>query len=152
MAAAESSGGATEYILHHQAFLSNKAPHGIIDFSVINYDTVFFSVLLALVFFGLFWSVARKATTGVPGKLQNLIEIIVGWVDGQVRDTFHGSSRLIAPLALPIFCWVFLFNFMDLVPVDLLPAAARGPGPQPPEPLPRTYLHPPFALSLPLFV
>src|SRR5467141_327013 len=152
MAAAESSGGATEYILHHQAFLSNKAPHGIIDFSVINYDTVFFSVLLALVFFGLFWSVARKATTGVPGKLQNLIEIIVGWVDGQVRDTFHGSSRLIAPLALTIFCWVFLFNFMDLVPVDLLPAAARGAGLEHLKVVPSTDLNATFALSLTVFI
>ena len=152
MAAAESSGGATEYILHHQAFLSNKAPHGIIDFSVINYDTVFFSVLLALVFFGLFWSVARKATTGVPGKLQNFIEIIVGWVDGQVRDTFHGSSRLIAPLALTIFCWVFLFNFMDLVPVDLLPAAARGAGFEHLKVVPSTDLNATFALSLTVFI
>ncbi len=152
MAAAESSGGATEYILHHQAFLSNKAPHGIIDFSVINYDTVFFSVLLALVFFGLFWSVARKATTGVPGKLQNLIEIIVGWVDGQVRDTFHGSSRLIAPLALTIFCWVFLFNFMDLVPVDLLPAAARGAGLEHLKVVPSTDINATFGLSLTVFI
>src|SRR5258708_13116554 len=125
MGAAESSGGATEYILHHQAFLSNKAPHGIIDFSVINYDTVFFSVLLALVFFGLFWSVARKATTGVPGQLQNFIEIIVGWVDGQVRDTFHGSSPLIAPLALTIFSWVFLFNSTHLLPPAPLPPPPR---------------------------
>ena len=152
MAAAERSGGATEYILHHQAFLSNKAPHGIIDFSVINYDTVFFSVLLALVFFGLFWSVARKATTGVPGKLQNLIEIIVGWVDGQVRDTFHGSSRLIAPLALTIFCWVFLFNFMDLVPVDLLPAAARGAGFEHLKVVPSTDINATFGLSLTVFI
>jgi F-type H+-transporting ATPase subunit a len=152
MAAAESSGGATEYILHHQAFLSNKAPHGIIDFSVINYDTVFFSVLLALVFFGLFWSVARKATTGVPGKLQNFIEIIVGWVDGQVRDTFHGTSRLIAPLALTIFCWVFLFNFMDLVPVDLLPAAARGAGLEHLKVVPSTDINATFGLSLTVFI
>src|SRR5207237_341891 len=98
----------------------NKAPHGIIDFSVINYDTVFFSVLLALVFFGLFRWVARRATTGVPGLTQNIIEWIVEKVDEQVRDTFHGSSRLIAPLALTIFCWVFLFNFMVLVPVNFI--------------------------------
>src|SRR5947208_14094709 len=101
---------------------------GIIDFSVVNYDTVFFSVLLAVVFFGLFWWVARKATTGVPGLTQNIIEWIVEKVDEQVRDSFHGTSRLIAPLALTILCWLFLFNFMDLVPVDLLPAAARGAG------------------------
>src|SRR6266513_1992372 len=89
--AAEQAPGATEYILHHQSFLSNKAPHGIIDFSVVNYDTVFFSVLLALVFFRLFRWVARRETTGVPGLTQNISESIVEKVDEQVRDTFHGS-------------------------------------------------------------
>ncbi|HEY0768122.1 MAG TPA: F0F1 ATP synthase subunit A [Steroidobacteraceae bacterium] len=150
--AAESAPGATEYILHHQSFLSNKAPHGIVDFSVINYDTVFFSVLLALVFFGLFWRVARKATSGVPGKIQNFIETIVKFVDTQVRDTFHGTSRLIAPLALTIFCWIFLFNFMDLVPVDLLPAAARGAGFEHLKVVPSTDLNATFALSLTVFI
>ncbi len=77
MAAAENGGGATEYILHHQTFLSNKAPHGIVDFTVINYDTVFFSVALAVAFFGLFWWVARKATAGVPSVTQSVIEWIV---------------------------------------------------------------------------
>lgn len=152
MAAAEKSGGATEYILHHQRFLSNKAPHGIIDFSVINYDTVLFSVLLALVFFGLFWWVARKATVGVPGLMQTIIEWIVEKVDEQVRDTFHGTSRLIAPLGLTIFCWVFLFNFMDLVPVDLLPAAARGAGFEHLKVVPSTDLNATFALSLTVFI
>jgi F-type H+-transporting ATPase subunit a len=151
-AAAENSGGATAYILHHQAFLSNKAAHGIVDFTVINYDTVFFSVLLAVVFFGLFWLVARKATTGVPGLTQNIIEWIVEKVDEQVRDTFHGTSRLIAPLALTIFCWVFLFNFMDLVPVDLLPAAARGAGFEHLKVVPSTDLNATFALSLTVFI
>ncbi|MDE2136684.1 MAG: F0F1 ATP synthase subunit A [Gammaproteobacteria bacterium] len=149
---AEDSGGATEYILHHQTFLSNKAPHGIVDFSVVNYDTVFFSVLLAAVFFGLFWLVARKATAGVPGKVQNFVELIVSFVDTQVRDTFHGSSRLIAPLALTIFCWVWLFNFMDLVPVDLLPWAARGAGLEHLKVVPSTDLNATFALSLTVFV
>jgi F-type H+-transporting ATPase subunit a len=152
MTAAEDNGGATEYILHHQTFLSNKAPHGIVDFSVINYDTVFFSVLLAAVFFGLFWAVARKATTGVPGLTQNIIEWIVEKVDEQVRDSFHGTSRLIAPLALTIFCWVFLFNFMDLVPVDLLPAAARGAGFEHLKIVPSTDLNATFALSLTVFI
>ncbi len=151
MMAAEQSGGATEYILHHQTFLSNKAPHGIVDFSVINYDTVFFSVLLAAVFFGVFWLVARKATSGVPGRVQNFVELIVGFVDNQVRDTFHGTSRLIAPLALTIFCWVFLFNFMDLVPVDLLPAVARPAGFEHLKVVPSTDLNATFALSLTVF-
>jgi len=150
--AAEKSGGATEYILHHQTFLSNKTPHGIVDFSVINYDTVFFSVLLAVVFFGLFWMVVRRATSGVPGRAQNFIEVIVGFVDTQVRVTFHGTSRLIAPLALTIFCWVWLFNFMDLVPVDLLPWAARGAGVEHLKVVPSTDLNATFALSLTVFI
>jgi len=152
MAEAEHAPGATEYILHHQSFLSNKAAHGIVDFSVINYDTVFFSVVLALVFFGLFWMVARKVTTGVPGKVQNFIEILVAWVDGQVRDTFSGTSRLIAPLALTIFCWIWLFNFMDLVPVDLLPAAARSAGFEHLKVVPSTDLNATFAMSLTVFI
>ena len=151
MAAAEKAPGATEYILHHQTFLSNKPPHGIVDFSVINYDTVFFSVALAAVFFGLFWLVARRATSGVPGKVQNFVELIVSFVDTQVRDTFHGSSRLIAPLALTIFCWVWLFNFMDLVPVDLLPWVARGAGIEHLKVVPSTDLNATFALSLTVF-
>jgi F-type H+-transporting ATPase subunit a len=150
--AAEKAGGATEYILHHQTFLSNKSPHGIVDFTVINYDTVFFSVLLAAVFFGLFWLVARRATSGVPGKAQNFVELIVSFVDTQVRDTFHGTSRLIAPLALTIFCWVWLFNFMDLVPVDLLPWAARGAGVEHLKVVPSTDLNATFALSLTVFI
>jgi F-type H+-transporting ATPase subunit a len=151
MAAAENGGGATQYILHHQTFLSNKAPHGIVDFTVINYDTVFFSVALALLFFGFLWFVGRNATSGVPGRLQNFVEMIVSFVATQVSDTFHGTSRLIAPLALTIFCWVFLFNFMDLVPVDLLPAAARGAGFEHLKVVPSTDLNATFALSLTVF-
>jgi F-type H+-transporting ATPase subunit a len=151
MAAAENGGGATEYILHHQTFLSNKAPHGIVDFTVINYDTVFFSVALALLFFGFLWYVGRNATSGVQGRLQNFVEVIVSFVATQVSDTFHGTSRLIAPLALTIFCWVFLFNFMDLVPVDLLPFAARGAGIEHLKVVPSTDLNATFALSLTVF-
>jgi F-type H+-transporting ATPase subunit a len=150
--AAEKDGGATEYILHHQTFLSNKAPHGIVDFSVINYDTVFFSVVLAALFFGLFWLVARRATSGVPGKVQNFVELIVSFVDTQVRDTFHGTSRLIAPLALTIFCWVWLFNFMDLVPVDFLPWVGHAVGVQHLKVVPSTDLNATFALSLTVFI
>jgi F-type H+-transporting ATPase subunit a len=152
MADAEHAPGATDYILHHQTFLSNKSPHGIVDFTVINYDTVFFSVLLALVFFGLFWLVARRATAGVPGPTQNFIEIIVGFVDTQVRETFHGADRLIAPLALTIFCWIFLFNFMDLLPVDLLPLAGRGVGAEHLKVVPSTDLNATFAMSLTVFI
>ena len=152
MADAEQAPGATDYILHHQTFLSNKSPHGIVDFSVVNYDTVFFSVLLALVFLLLFGLVARRATTGVPGPVQNFVESIVSFVDNQVRDTFHGASRLVAPLALTIFCWIFLFNFMDLVPVDLLPLVARGVGLEHLKVVPSTDLNATFAMSLTVFI
>jgi F-type H+-transporting ATPase subunit a len=152
VAAAEHAEGPMEYIVHHETFLSNRAPHGIVDFSVINYDTVIFSIALAVVFFALFWWVARKATSGVPGLTQNIIEWIVETVDEQVRDSYHGTSRLIAPLALTLFCWIWLFNFMDLVPVDLLPAAARGAGFEHLKVVPSTDLNATFALSLTVFI
>src|SRR5215813_3100495 len=126
--AAEEAPGSGDYIGHHLTFLSNKTPHGIVDFSVINFDSVFFSVFLAVLFGGSFYLAARKATSGVPGKFQNFVELVVQFVDTQVKDTFHGTSKLIAPLALTIFCWVFLFNAMDVLPVDLLPALGKTVG------------------------
>ncbi len=68
---------------------------------------------------------ARRATSGVPGKLQAAVEMLVEFVDGMVKDTYHGSNKFIAPLAITIFCIVFLENFMDILPVDALPAAAK---------------------------
>ena len=150
--AAENASNAGEYILHHLTFLSNKQPKGIVDFSVINFDSVFFAVLLAVVFGGSFYLAARKASSGVPGKFQNFVELIVEFVDNQVKDTFHGTSKLIAPLALTIFCWVFLFNFMDLLPVDLLPAVARGAGVEHLKVVPSTDLNVTFGMSLTVFI
>jgi len=87
----------------------------------INVDSMFWSVLLGLVFVVLFRGVAKKTSVGKPSKFQALVEIIVEFVDSSVKDTFQGSSRLIAPLGLTIFVWVFLMNLMDLVPVDWIP-------------------------------
>jgi F-type H+-transporting ATPase subunit a len=106
----------SEYIVHHLTNLT----HGE-GTSAFHLDSLFFSVLLAIVFVGFFGLVARRATAGKPGRMQLFVEVLVDFVDTQVRDTFHGSSKLVAPLALTIFCWVLLFNFMDLIPVDLLP-------------------------------
>ncbi len=142
----------TEYITHHITFLTNKQPVGLIDFSVVNFDSVFFSAALGAVFFGVFFLAARRATSGVPGKFQCIIELLVDAVNSQVRDTFQGTSKLIAPLALTIFCWVFLFNFMDLVPVDLLPQAARGVGLAHLKDVPSTDLNIVFGLSLTVFL
>ena len=91
----------------------------------INVDSMFWSVLLGVVFIWiLFRRAAKKSSSGKPGKFQALVEIIVDFIDGSVKDTFHGKSNLIAPLALTIFVWVFLMNLMDLIPVDWIPGMA----------------------------
>ena len=149
--AAEQPTTANEYILHHLTFLSNKEPHGIVDFSVIHLDTVFFSVLLAILFAGSFYLAARKATSGVPGKFQNFVELVVEFVDNNVKDSFHGTTKLIAPLALTILCWVFLFNAMDVLPVDLLPAIGQGVGIEHLKVVPSTDVNVTFAMSLTVF-
>ncbi len=87
-------------------------------------DTLAVSVVLGLIFIVLFRLAARTATSDQPGGLQNFVEVLVEFVDGSVKDTFHGRNPLIAPLALTIFVWVFLMNFMDLIPVDWLPKLA----------------------------
>src|ERR1700728_433035 len=89
-----------EYIVHHLTFLTNRSPRGILDFSAINLDSVFFSVLLAVLFGGMFYAAARRASPGVPGRFQNFVEWVVELVDSQVHDIFHAKSRLIGPLAL----------------------------------------------------
>jgi F-type H+-transporting ATPase subunit a len=137
-----------EYIIHHLTFLTNRRPNGILDFSAVNLDSVFFSVLLALVFGGLFYAAARRATTGVPAPLQNFVEWLVEKVDSQVNDIFHARSRLVGPLALTIFCWVFRFNALDVVPLDLLPGAAGSSGIGHLRIVPSTDLNIVFGLSL----
>lgn len=119
MAAESAAGGATEYIQHHLTFLQWKVGEG--DFWTINLDSVFFMLSLSAIFLFFFIRTARRATAGVPGKFQAFVEIMVEFVDGIVRETFHGHSKLIAPLALTIFVLVFMMNFMDMLPVDFLP-------------------------------
>jgi len=106
-----------------------------------------------VLFTGSFWLAARKATTGVPGKFQSFVEVMIEFVDSQVRDTFHGTSKLIAPLALTIFCWILLFNIMDIVPVDLLPLVAKhGLGLEHLKIVPSTDLNITFGLSITVFL
>jgi F-type H+-transporting ATPase subunit a len=94
----------------------------------LNLDSIFFKVLLAVVFLFVFLRSSRRATSGVPGKLQCAIEMLIEGIDGIVRETFPAKTRFIAPLALTIFALVFLMNFMDMIPVDLLPASAHAAG------------------------
>jgi F-type H+-transporting ATPase subunit a len=116
-----SGGGSTEYIQHHLKHLQWHVGEG--KFMAINIDSVIITLVLSAVFLFFFLRTARKATAGVPGKFQTGVEMVVGFVDGLVRETFHGRSKMIAPLALTIFCLVFLMNFMDMLPVDWLPGA-----------------------------
>ncbi|MEY3281664.1 MAG: synthase subunit [Pseudomonadota bacterium] len=143
---AHAAQGATGYIIHHLTSLSVGE-----GFWRLNLDTLFFSVVLGAVFVWFFKRAADKATSGVPGLVQNFAELLIEFVDGQVKDTFHGKSQLIAPLALTIFCWVFLFNFMDLFPVDILPGIAGLMGVEYLRVVPSTDLNATFAMSISVF-
>ena len=117
----------------------------------INVDSMFWSVLLGLVFIVLFRSVAKKSSAGKPSKFQAFVEIIVEFVDGSVKDTFHGTSRLIAPLGLTIFVWVFLMNLMDLIPVDWIPLVAESVGIPYMKVVPTTDVNVTFGMSIAVF-
>ena len=141
----------TEYIKHHlQNMVYGKLPAGYeradgsileqatwtmahspkeavdMGFWALNVDSMGWSIFLGMIFSYLFYKAARNMHAGVPGGLQNFVEVMVEFADKSVREMFHGKSHsLIAPLALTIFCWIFLMNLMDLVPVDLLPLLAQ---------------------------
>jgi len=144
-----------EYIQHHLHYLMfNLRDFSLGDggFWTLHLDSLGISIFLGSIFLFLFRRSAKHATAGVPGKLQNFVEVIVEFVDTQVKDTFHGRNRLIAPMALTIFAWVFLMNFMDLIPVDLLPNFAVGLGVPYFKVVPTTDLNLTFALSLSVFI
>ena len=117
----------------------------------INVDSMFWSIFLGLTFSYLFWRVAKKSSTGKPTKWQAFVEIVVEIVDGSVKDTFHGKSRLIAPLALTVFVWVFLMNLMDLIPVDWIPSTAAAVGIPYMKVVPTTDVNVTFGMSIAVF-
>lgn len=110
------------YMQHHLHHWQVGAESG---FWVVNLDSMIFSVGLGLFFLWLFRRVAVKATSGVPGKLQCFVEMVVEFVEGTVAGIFHGKNKLIAPLSLTVFVWIFLMNMMDLLPIDYLPQLAQ---------------------------
>ena len=125
---------AGEYIQHHLHHLQknfsfeNVTQKNIIDFSLFNADSVFWSILLGALACWLLWLGARKATSGVPGRLQAAVEILSEMVENQAKGVIHNakSRKLVSPLALTVFVWIFAMNAMDLLPVDLLPLAWQG--------------------------
>ncbi|MBC8057209.1 MAG: F0F1 ATP synthase subunit A [Rhizobiales bacterium] len=114
---------AGEYIIHHLQHLQNKKQTSVVDFSVVNIDSAVFTILIGVIGCWLLWLAARKATSGVPGRFQAAVELLVEMVDSQAKGIVHNaqSRKLVAPLALTVFVWIFLLNAMDLLPVDLLP-------------------------------
>ncbi len=129
---------AGEYISHHLTNLTyGKAADGSwrfahdaaeaaqMGFWSIHVDSVGWAAFLGVLFLAIFWWVGRKATRGVPGKFQSAIEMIIEFIDSSVKETYKHPSRLVAPMALTIFVWVFFMNLMDLIPIDFLPLAAQ---------------------------
>ncbi|AWK15267.1 F0F1 ATP synthase subunit A [Candidatus Fukatsuia symbiotica] len=134
MSASGESPSQQEYITHHLNHLQldlrtfeliNPDSVGSASFWTLNIDSLFFSFVLGLFFLLVFRRIAAGATSGVPGKLQTAVELVIGFVDSNVRDMYHGKSKVIAPLALTVFVWVVLMNTMDLLPIDLLPYIAE---------------------------
>lgn len=156
---AEAGHSAGEYITHHLQNLTVCKVDGEWvwnqcdgNFFAINVDSMFFAILLGLVFLTIFSRMANRATIGVPGRFQAAIEIVVEFVDKSVRETFHGTSKVIAPLALTLFCWIFLMNLMDLIPVDWLPWAAGNVGIPYLRVVPTTDVNVTFAMSISVFI
>ena len=121
--AAHAGPSAGEYIVHHLTHWRNKELVGPFDLSVVNYDSLLFSILVGVIGCFLLWKGASKATSGVPGRFQAAVEILVEMVENQAKGIVHNakSRKLVSPLALTVFVWIFLLNAMDLLPVDLLP-------------------------------
>jgi F-type H+-transporting ATPase subunit a len=114
---------AGEYISHHLQHLQNHKQTGVVDFTVINFDSMFWSLLLGVLGSFFLWRAAKSVTAGVPGRFQAAVEMLFELVDSQAKGIVHNatSRKLVAPLALTVFVWIFLMNAMDLLPVDLLP-------------------------------
>ncbi len=155
----------SEYIRHHLQNLTfgqqsdgswglahSAAEAQAMGFWAFNVDTLFWAVVLGAAFYFLFRNVAKKANSGVPTRFQAAIELIVEFVDNSVRESFHGSSKFIAPLALTLFVWVFFMNFMDLIPVDWLPWVASSAGIQYQKVVPTTDVNATMGMAITVFI
>ena len=156
MAAEEKGGGTVEYIQHHLTNLCagscDPVTHKDVGFWAWHLDTIFFSLLLAALIVFVAARLTSRMTTETPSGFQNFVESILEFVQGQVRDTFPGHNPLIAPLALTIFVWVWLMNFMDLIPVDLLPLIGHWFGVEHLRVVPTTDLNTTLAMSFTVFL
>ncbi len=137
----------TQYITHHLSHLSSVHQHSIVDFSILNFDTIVFAILMMCITLFFLYKAANRATSGVPGKFQCATEMLVDFVDEQAKSIVHGDRTFIAPLALTVFVWVVLMNCIDLIPVDLLPLIGSWFGLEHLRPLPTADLNGTFGIS-----
>ena len=155
----------TEYIQHHlQNLTLGVHPDGTIGiahgaqearemgFWAIHLDTMFWSIGLGALFLYFFYKAASKATSGVPGNWQNFVEMVIEFIDDNVRGTFTGKNDLVAPIALTLFVWILLMNFMDLVPVDWIPMFAQLIGIPYMKVVPTTDPNATFGMAIAVFV
>lgn len=138
----------SEYIQHHLTFF--EKPIGDGGFWTINVDSVITALLLGVIGLGFLWWVARGATSGVPGKRQAFVELLIEFVDEQVKGIFHHGdrNRFVAPAALTVFVWVVLMNAMDFLPIDIIATALGWIGLHEWRPVPTADVNTTFALSL----
>src|SRR5688572_26376391 len=108
----------TGYIQHHLQNLTFQVQEG--GFWAIHVDTIVTSILMGLVMVFAFWMATRKATAGVPGKWQAFVEIMLEFVDKQARDTYHGTSKLVTPIAITLFFWILMMNLLKMIPADFI--------------------------------
>src|SRR5262245_5636447 len=145
-------GGLTGYIDHHLHHLASGEQHSLLDFSVVHWDTLFFSLLTAAIVLLVLGLAARRSTAGVPGRFQAAVEMLVDMVNAQSNALVRGDVKYIAPLALTVFCWVTLMNAIDLLPVDWLPRLAGKAGVEVLRPLPTADLNATLGMSLGVLV
>jgi F-type H+-transporting ATPase subunit a len=141
---ASSYNSPTEYIEHHLKNYSLKFDGGL----AINLDTVVNSFLLGMVTFGILWFVANRVTSGVPGRLQAAVELLIEFIDNQVKEIYHGKSSLVTPLAITVFMWVLVMNSVKLIPIDYIATITGALGLSTWRPVPTTDLNTTLALSL----
>src|SRR3990167_9313837 len=146
----------TDYIQHHLTYLTLDLKTMTLGHSggfwTLNLDTIFFSLISGILVLAVMYCGAKRLARGVPGKLQNFAELMLQFADSQVKDCFHGKNKMIGPLALTIFIWVFLMNFMDILPVDILPGMAKSAGVHYLKVVPTNDLNQTFAMSLSVFM
>ncbi|AOY61641.1 ATP synthase F0F1 subunit A [Xanthomonas phaseoli pv. phaseoli] len=141
----------TSYIQHHLQNLIVPVRDGGGTFWTIHLDTLIMAVLMGLVMVLAFWTATRNATAGVPGKWQAFVEICLEFVDRQAKDTYHGSSKLVTPIAITIFFWILLMNLIKMIPADFIAIPLGWAGVHAWKPVPTADVNATLGMSISVF-